>query len=567
MKKTKLLKEEEFQIQIFVAAMPFLMGLYSQYQLLIAALIWLFMLFRHTIKNKEMVIYTGINTVLGTVFLICSVLSCIAVPGMGRAYYGVVRILALVPCIFFMMQPDINKTKVFTYLPESASLMVLISSLGYLSPSIKEILFYKNRMGGFFQYPNTFAFYLLFSLVLLWNRQSKKQWFYIFEICILTAGLFLTGSRTTFVLFVITVFYLVIRDKKRILILIAVAGCFLVVAGVSFFLWGNESVFGRVLNLSFTDTYVLERLLFWKDALPQILHYPLGMGYGGYYSLQKVFQTGVYTTRFVHNGFLQCFLDYGIAAGIILIILILKSVKQQDTLGRLLLGVLLLRSCFDFDLQFGAILYLFVILLDFRNDSDRKIVINKQSRRLMTIIFLPLMCLFSWMFLADFLLNTGQAYSAYRIFPYDGEIAEVMLGQQTDYQEAYNFAKELTDRNPYSAIGWKIRSYALYERGQYKEMSDALHRYIQLEKFNQSVYRDYIELHYVAGLKCLKQRDTEQALELFEEGCEVENIRLRAEKSVSDLAKACKDDARLKWTAQDKQILSEMKEIVLNYKN
>lgn len=90
--------------------------------------------------------------------------------------------------------------------------MVLAGILALPFPALKEQLWQAGRLGGFFQYSNTCALYLLAGLVVICNRWIenksreqesgiKRDKMQILEGIVLLAGLLLTGSRGVMLLF------------------------------------------------------------------------------------------------------------------------------------------------------------------------------------------------------------------------------------------------------------------------------------------------------------------------------------------------------------------------------
>ncbi|WP_339318636.1 O-antigen ligase family protein [Paenibacillus sp. FSL R10-2734] len=69
----------------------------------------------------------------------------------------------------------------------------------------------------------------------------------------------------------------------------------------------------RLENINFQQHSVLERITFYKDALKVVKDYPiLGAGGGGWSSLYEHYQNNPYTSRQVHNFFLQYLIEVGI---------------------------------------------------------------------------------------------------------------------------------------------------------------------------------------------------------------------------------------------------------------
>lgn len=74
----------------------------------------------------------------------------------------------------------------------------------------------------------------------------------------------------------------------------------------------------RLENINFQQHSVLERFTFYKDALKVVKDYPiLGAGGGGWSALYEHYQNNPYTSRQVHNFFLQFLIEVGIVGFIV----------------------------------------------------------------------------------------------------------------------------------------------------------------------------------------------------------------------------------------------------------
>ena len=134
----------------------------------------------------------------------------------------------------------------------------------------------------------------------------------------------------------------------------------------------------RLENLSLNDPNVLYRLEFDKDAMKLIVdNWLLGLGGGGweitYQSVQDIF----YTASFVHNNYLQIFLEVGIFGFLAYMALVFFTflhalfsyIKAIDIVHKvysagLLCGflVLAIHSSFDFDLSYVSLSLLFWVI-------------------------------------------------------------------------------------------------------------------------------------------------------------------------------------------------------------
>ncbi|MFC3750523.1 O-antigen ligase family protein [Paenibacillus sp. GCM10012306] len=74
----------------------------------------------------------------------------------------------------------------------------------------------------------------------------------------------------------------------------------------------------RLENINFKQHSVLERFTFYKDAIKVVKDYPiLGAGGGGWSALYEHYQNNPYTSRQVHNFFLQFLIEVGILGFIV----------------------------------------------------------------------------------------------------------------------------------------------------------------------------------------------------------------------------------------------------------
>ncbi|OKP94372.1 O-antigen ligase family protein [Paenibacillus sp. P46E] len=99
-------------------------------------------------------------------------------------------------------------------------------------------------------------------------------------------------------------------------VLVAVVAFLLIGTSVRTVLPANMET--RLENINFKQHSVLERITFYKDAIKVVKDYPiLGAGGGGWSSLYEHYQNNPYTSRQVHNFFLQYLIEVGIVGFIV----------------------------------------------------------------------------------------------------------------------------------------------------------------------------------------------------------------------------------------------------------
>lgn len=254
--------------------------------------------------------------------------------------------------------------------------MTVLSFLMMQIPACKTLVSTAGRLGGFFQYPNTYALFMLicFIVAVLRLENLKKDWRQAVHCLIALFGIYLSGSRTVFALMLLCILLLLAWKKENRKYLFLCVGIFTAVLAVIFAV-GGSGLMERLTTLSDQASTFWGRLLYARDAVVMIAKYPFGMGYYGYYFVQQEMQTGVYSVVSVHNEFLQLILDVGIFPAICFYGAILKSLFDRRKQGteklrdKLVLLVVLLHSLFDYDFQF---LVMYGVLMLFLSLKDKK---------------------------------------------------------------------------------------------------------------------------------------------------------------------------------------------------
>lgn len=228
------------------------------------------------------------------------------------------------------------------------------------------------RLAGFFQYPNTYALFMLICLVIAVDKLNwdKIDWLWCAYAGIAVFGIIMSGSRTVLLLMlVLGAWYCVKRKLPGKVLLMAAGGCAVLVV----LLWSTgvgKEVLIRVFSTNGSTFW--GRLLYMKDAAGMILTHPFGLGYYGYHYLQTSCQTGVYSVVSVHNELLQLLLDVGILPAILFYGMLVKSCISKNVSGRnrLLLLIVILHSLFDYDFQFLVIGMVVILLLEDENVKE-----------------------------------------------------------------------------------------------------------------------------------------------------------------------------------------------------
>lgn len=410
---------------------------------------------------KRKVIFTPnfdrIRWLLLGILTFCIVLQCFIGIDKWDSLRGLGRYFSTVSFCLLWLQLDLHERKVIIEdipILAVAEVIVCIITCGF--EKFQDYFWEFNQMSGTFGYSNTFALFLLCSIIIIHKMEIGKHKYAGYVI--LAVGILL--SRSLSVMFLLLLLCLLWKlGRKCIHIVIP---C---LVGISFILYKQEAM-----------GTVFERLLYYKDALRILIKKPFGIGYQGWYYLQGVAQHGIYHTRFVHNDWLQLAIDYGLFAFISVIFLIAYFIKQKTTITSLSL-LIFIHSCFDFDLQFQYILYLFIMFLTMYLYGEERQLQKKHFSLAGFGIFTMILLFAEYI---DIAWNTDEA-------------TQRMLAK-TSLQEAYIDAREILEHNVYVASAWRIMGEYLYICLNFDEMCTSMRQYVSLEKYNQESYNVYSEM-------------------------------------------------------------------------
>ncbi len=431
----------------------------------------------------------------------------------GMALMGAVQFLPLPFFVLLLEQyTPAQRMGLLRKMPYAASEMVLLSFLLSRISFLEDWFLVAGRQAGSFQYPNTYAVYLLFAVVLVLFssplRFGRLPW-----LAILTFGIVLSGSRIVFFLLSGVFFVFLIREKSRQarLSVLGIAGAAVLGSLAYVLITGNRESIGRFLTSSFTASEFVGRLLYARDAIPVILRHPLGLGYTGFHWLQGSFQTGVYSTQHVHNELLQLLLDVGwIPAGLFLWAL-WRSLRSREGgfCRKMLLAVLLLHCLMDFDTHFVSIALLLFLALD----AEPQAVMRSAAgiRRCFPLGLLAVSALLSiWLGAASFLFYLGNSSAALRLYPgYTAAMIDLLSSAPEEDLDA--LADRILRLNQSVALAHDVKAEVDFSVGNVSGMIAHKQEALRLSRYNLAEYLDYFDLLRYARDLYLQAGDTVSA--------------------------------------------------------
>lgn len=460
------------------------------------------------LKNQKELVFK-VNTLSVSVFLLVFLylIGLFWAVDSGMAFIGFLKFF---PLILFLLSLYQEKEFNFeTAMPIFVSLLSILSVIGMQIGLLHKFFSVADRFSGIFQYPNTFALLLLISELLV-LKQEKLSLVNYATIVVLVFSLFYTGSRIVFVLFVISnLLVLIIRFYKKIKVFILIALGFLIVGAFVIFILRNNPVISRYLRISVFESTFIGRLLYYYDAIPLVIKHPFGLGYLGYSYVQYGIQTGMYNVRYVHNDFLQIALDIGIIPALLFAFAVIKSFfsKSININYKIIIAVIALHSCLDFDLQF---LFIFLFFIMIMNDNSGKEYVVK-SKSLLSISFVLIIVLNIYMSLALVLSYFGAHEISEKIYKFNTDNKTAIIEKEQDLEVSFELAEEISAQNSAIYIPYSVKSKYYYSIGDYKSLIENKRMVFERNRFRYKEYEEYCQMLIYGAAMYMESGDNESA--------------------------------------------------------
>lgn len=489
-------KKTYFPLRFLFVISPFLIGMYYAWASCIAAvllsayLIYCRKISGHLIFPKSPVMYACLTVVCAFV------ISPLWAVDKGMTIFGAVKFLPLP--LFCMALAQVNsdeRQKLINTVPIIGVAMTIISFPLSFLPILKDYLLVSGRLAGFFQYSNTYAIYLLVGIVIAVGSDwiAKKK---LVISAVLLAGIFLSGSRAVFILLIIAaVIYLIKSKNKKLKIALSCAfGAILIIAIIYTLITKNFDTVGRFLTSSFLSSTFLGRLLYYKDALPVILHHPFGLGYMGYYFLQGSFQTGVYSVVNIHNEFLQILLDIGWVPFAVCVWALIKSFLGRDAVTKSAIAVIIIHCLLDFDLQFVSVCFV-LILLSFGTDV---LAVKIKKNAVIYSAGIAALTVSIYFGSAEMLMYFKNYDMAAKIYPAYTSAYIQKISEADTVEEASAIADKIIRLNDSVSIAYSAKSRKAFADGDIQLMTEYKKKAISLAVYSIEEYREYRKMLEIA---------------------------------------------------------------------
>lgn len=466
-------------------------------------------------QNRNLVVNINITSLSIAVITLLYLISCFYAIDSGMAFVGFLKFLPVLLYMLLLMQDKGIKEHLIALLPYVALALGVLSLVLVFIPATRDYFTVSDRLAGFFQYPNTFALFLLVGELTALSKEKLKPIDIISALLLIILLLF-TGSRAVFILAVFSnVLIIFFRKGKKVKILLGIVVAVLAVAVLLMLpLFNNSEIFSRYFTISFTESTFVGRLLYYFDAFPLILRHPFGLGYMGYYYVQQSIQTGVYSVMFIHNDFLQLLLDVGWIPCLLFVVGIIKSFfRKGNSAGkRIILLTVFLHCLFDFDLQFIS---MFFILLLFLNYNDGKqLELKKGAVFVFSFVITGLLSLYFAVALG--LAHFGFNQAADSMFPGNTQNKVDLLIAEDDIVTQNEIADRIISQNEYVQIAYSAKARYAFSQGDFESLISYKNKIFQIAPFSYDEYEDYFYM-LIQGIQLYKQAGDEYSTEVCEQ--------------------------------------------------
>ena len=471
---------------ILLSALVIAGGFYIWFSCIVSVVLMIMILVEIFNQKKLVIIKNpfGIATiVMGFFYLIL----CLWAVDRGMALFGFFKFLPFPLYLIYLEQHEIDRERIISFLPAAGS---VITVLTYVMSRFRsfDLVVAEGRLSGSFLYPNTFAIFLLVCLIVAVYEIKNRDYFEIIYAVILLFGIYETGSRAVYIITVLGLFAILLISGIKVIKKLIISAVGIGIIGAAAVLFG-----GRLADISLHSSTLLGRILYYKDGLKIIIKHPFGLGYHGYYFVQKRYQTGVYNVLNIHNDVMQLFLDIGFIPAVlffsVFIYYIVRAIKQKDGRTTVILCAVLMHIVFDYDMQFMAILFIIILFInDRRGVSKEKI----STLSLGIVTLLSMICISGALRLgsSDYLYTIHRYEKSYKLYKGNTMSEAYMLGEITDPEELMKYSKDVVEKNKELYVGY------LYLASSYLQSGDMLsymnYSAIAIEKAPY-VYQNYVD--------------------------------------------------------------------------
>lgn len=546
--------------EILLVISLFFIGIFHEYLSCAVSAVILVMLCVRLAGTGKLKFYRSPILIASAAALLFYALSAFWAVDSGAAFIGFMKFLP-VPLFLLLLMQQKETDGIIHRLPYVAAVMTVLSAAGMQIPLFRPFFSVAGRLAGFFQYPNTFALFLLIVVLVVLSKDKYSAADFAI-LALLLFGIVYTGCRTVAVMTVIFCPVMLLSGKNRRVKLAVLGGFVLICAAFVAFLLisGNTGVLSRILTVSLSESTFVGRFLYFRDALPVIATHPFGLGYMGWYYIQQSVQTGIYSVRFVHNDILQLMLDVGWIPFILFAAAVFRALRNSKNpfYKKLILTAILMHSCFDFDLQFIAVFFVLMLFSDYTDGKEIFLNPGRSGKKALICISAAAAVLSVYMGTALALSRFGQYGAAHAMYPWNTQNEISMLTGEKDIAAADKAADGIIARNSHVQVAYSAKARYAYSKGDFAQVIKYKDLIFENAPFAYEEYEEYcymlingIALYRAAG-------DTDSAEICRRELLGAKEKLENTEKRLSRLGRMINDQPTLRLPEEIENYISAM---------
>ncbi len=440
-------------------------------------------------------------------------------------------------------------------IPDMGSVMVILAVIALFFEKTKRLFWMAERLGGFFQYANTCALFLLLGIIIHsfeWERKKEKKnkkekWLGIGKTIVLIIGILLTGSRSILIIGILWgIMHSMCHRSFRKVFICMIAGLG-ILSGLYYEFTGEGTQnISRIFTVMNSNSTLYGRILYDIDGISILLRHPMGLGYLGYKYVQHTFQTGVYTVRFVHNDILQIGLDYGVIPMILSVIYMAWQIMRgnQTKDEKTVLTVVIAALLVDFHMQYMMIAFIIILCLDQGVQSKRQ---RRTERIENGIGFIVILLGFIYCFIPYYAIYKGMYRMALQFMPDYTEALSMAMEETDDKNTACSYADLILQQNLYITEAYNVKAYAAAMDGNVESLMENQDEILRLEKYDIERYRNYDLLLEQMELQCWNIGNEQMVEQIEEKKADIRELLKGVQEHTNPIAYKLRDVPEYTW--------------------
>jgi tetratricopeptide (TPR) repeat protein len=209
---------------------------------------------------------------------------------------------------------------------------------------------------------------------------------------------------------------------------------------------------------------------------------------------------------YVHNDFLQAFLDGGWICGISFIVFSFILIYKNKGQNRACIAVILAHCLFDFDLQYPSMWFVLILLCSFFQNPK----LLEIKRPLAAVIPLAVLGVFFGYFTLPFVMEySGEYEKAVAMYPKFTEAKCSLLLETNDADGVRKIADDILASNSHVSTAYDAKALAAYAQGDIEQFCTYKEKVLEIERYDITQYEDYVMLLYEAAMEAYETGDEE----------------------------------------------------------